>query len=217
MTLKNRWIQPILRSVGVTTVVTQRCIRTLMVVALLAPLVLASVEPTLAMAIAPTGDYIVLFKDGVNLDRKVAKEAGLGNAVSDVYSSAVDGFVAELDNTDVVRLRKDKDVLVVELDRTLSINESSGVLGPDLSNLMGVPVADQYIVTLKNDVAPRAFATTEAATGSQILSVYTAAINGFAAVLDASALERLAKDPNVASIEQDRVVVLQGDQVDPPW
>jgi predicted Zn-dependent protease len=44
-------------------------------------------------------------KDGVNLDRKVAKEAGLGNAVSDVYSSAVDGFVAELDNTDVVTAR----------------------------------------------------------------------------------------------------------------
>ncbi len=188
-----------------------------MAVALLAPLVLASVEPTPALAIAPTGDYIVILKDGVNLDRKVAKEAGLGNAVSDVYSSAVDGFVVELDNADVMRLRKDKDVLLVELDRTLSINESSGVLGPDLSNLMGVPVADQYIVTLKNEVAPRAFATAEAATGSQILSVYTSAINGFAAMLDASALERLAKDPNVESIEQDRIVVLQGDQVDPPW
>ena len=188
-----------------------------MAVALLAPLVLASVEPTPALAIAPTGDYIVILKDGVNLDRKVAKEAGLGNAVSDVYSSAVDGFVVELDNADVMRLRKDKDVLLVELDRTLSINESSGVLGPDLSNLMGVPVADQYIVTLKNEVAPRAFATAEAVTGSQILSVYTSAINGFAAMLDASALERLAKDPNVESIEQDRIVVLQGDQVDPPW
>ncbi len=186
-----------------------------MAVALLAPLVLASVEPTPALAIAPTGDYIVILKDGVNLDRKVAKEAGLGNAVSDVYSSAVDGFVVELDNADVMRLRKDKDVLLVELDRTLSINESSGVLGPDLSNLMGVPVADQYIVTLKNDVAPRVFATAEAATGSQILSVYTAAMNGFAAMLNASALERLAKDPNVESIEQDRIVVLQGDQVDP--
>ena len=217
MALKNRWIQPILTSVGVTTVVTQRCIRTLMAVALLAPLVIASVQPTPVMAIAPAGDYIVILKDGVNLNRKVAKEAGLGNAVSDVYSSVVDGFVAEFDSADVERLRKDKDVLLVELDRTLSINESSDALGPDLSDLMGVPVDSQYIVTLKNEVAPRAFATAEATTGSQILSVYTFAINGFAAVLDASALERLAKDPNVASIEQDRVVVLQGDQVDPPW
>ena len=202
---------------GVTTALILRCTRTLMAVALLAPLLLASVESTPALAIAPTGDYIVILKDGVNLDRKVAKEAGLGNAVSDVYSSAVDGFVVELENADVVRLRKDKDVLLVELDRTLSINEFGDLLGPDLSNLMGVPVADQYIVTLKDDVAPRTFATAEAATGSQILSVYTAAINGFAAVLDASALERLAKDPSVESIEQDRIVVLQGDQVDPPW
>jgi hypothetical protein len=77
MTLKNLWIQPILRSVGRTTVVTQRCIRTLMAVALIAPLVLTSVQPTPVMAIAPAGDYIVILKDGVNLNRKVAKEAGL--------------------------------------------------------------------------------------------------------------------------------------------
>ena len=186
-------------------------------IALLMPLIITSIKPLPASAIATTGDYIVIFKDGVNLDRKVAKEAGLGNAVSDVYSSALDGFVVELDNADVVRLRKDKDVLLVELDRTISINEFGGVLGPDLSNLMGAPVDNQYIVTLKNDVAPRAFATAEATTGSQILSVYTTAMNGFAAVLNVSALERLAKDPNVASIEQDRVVVLEGDQVDPPW
>jgi hypothetical protein len=51
---------------------------------LLAPLVITSVDPLPASAIAPTGDYIVILKDGVNLDRTVAKEAGLGNAVSDV-------------------------------------------------------------------------------------------------------------------------------------
>jgi subtilisin family serine protease len=187
------------------------------VVVLVTPLVITSVDATPASAVAVTGDYIVILKDGVNLDRKVAKEAGLGNAVSDVYSSTVAGFVAELDNTDVVRLRNDRDVLIVELDRTLSINESSGAFGPDLSSLMGAPIENQYIVTLKNTVMSREFATAEASTGSQILSVYTAAINGFAAVLNPSALERLAKDPNVESIEQDRVVVLQGDQVDPPW
>ena len=217
MPLKNRPMRPIPQGMGDTTSMKLRCARTLMVVALLAPLVLASVKSTPALAIAPTGDYIVILKDGVNLDRKVAKEAGLGNAVSDVYSAAIDGFVAELDNADVVRLRKDKDVLLVELDRTMSINESSGALGPDLSNLMGAPVVGHYIVTLKSDIAPRTFALAEAAAGSQILSVYTDAINGFAGVLDASALERLAKDPGVASIEQDRMVVLQGDQVDPPW
>ncbi|MEI7883382.1 MAG: protease inhibitor I9 family protein, partial [Actinomycetota bacterium] len=90
-------------------------------IALLMPLIITSIKPLPASAIATTGDYIVIFKDGVNLDRKVAKEAGLGNAVSDVYSSALDGFVVELDNADVVRLRKDKDVLLVELDRTISI------------------------------------------------------------------------------------------------
>ena len=53
-------------------------------IAFLTPLIITSIEPLPASAVAVTGDYIVIFKDGVNLDRKVAKEAGLGNAVSDV-------------------------------------------------------------------------------------------------------------------------------------
>ena len=66
-----------------------------LVVGLVLPVV--SLVPSEVRAVAPTDDYIVVFKDGTNVERKVAKEAGLGNAVSDVFTAAVDGFVAELD------------------------------------------------------------------------------------------------------------------------
>ncbi|MGA0186289.1 MAG: S8 family serine peptidase, partial [Ilumatobacteraceae bacterium] len=194
-----------------------------LVVGLVLPVV--SLVPSEVRAIAPTDDYIVVFKDGTNVERKVAKEAGLGNAVSDVFTAAVDGFVAELDSTDVARLKRDRDVLVVEPNRTISLDDvdaqgsdnEEGDLGPDLGDLMGAPIRGQYIVTLRDDVAPQAMADDEKDSGINVLYVYTEALNGFAAELTEDDAERIAKDPRVESVEQDSVVVLQADQTSPPW
>ena len=196
------------------------------VATLLFTVVTSGVAPLGAEAAAPAGDYIVLLKDGTNVSRKVAKEAGMGNAVSDVFTSAVDGFVAELDSKDVARLRKDKDVLVVERDQTLSINNGvvgqgaqaeDADIGPDLQDLAGVPIAGQYIVTLRSSVVARTFAAEQEAGGAQVLSVFSNALNGFVAKLSDDELLRLQKDADVVAIEQDTLVVLQGDQINPPW
>ena len=181
--------------------------------------------PSEVGAVGPADDYIVVFKDGTNVERKVAKEAGLGNAVSDVFTAAVDGFVAELDTSDVARLKRDRDVLVIEPNRTIVLDDvdaqgtesDDGDLGPDLSDLMGAPVRGQYIVTLKDDVSPRAVSDDEKDRGVNVLYVYSEAINGFAAQLTEEDVERLDKDPRVESIEQDSFVVLQADQESPPW
>lgn len=203
-----------------------RAAANLVVATLFFSVVSSGIAPLDAEAAAPAGDYIVLLKDGTNVSRKVAKEAGLGNAVSDVFTSAVDGFVAELDSSDVARLRKDKDVLVVERDQTLTINTDvvgqgaqaeDANIGPDLQDLAGVPIAGQYIVTLRNNVVARAFAAEQEARGAQVLAVFSNALNGFVAKLSDEALLSLQKDTDVVAIEQDTIVVLQGDQLDPPW
>ena len=181
--------------------------------------------PTEAGAVGPSDDYIVVFKDGTNVERKVAKEAGLGNSVSDVFTAAVDGFVAELDPSDVTRLKKDRDVLLVEANRTISLDDvdalgaegDDGDIGPDLGDLLGAPIRGQYIVTLNDDVSARALADDEKDGGINVLHVYTEAINGFAAELSDVDVERLRKDPRVANVEEDTVVVLQADQTSPPW
>ena len=69
----------------------------------------------IAGADAPTDDYIVMFSDNADLQAKISKEARLGNSISQVYDNAASGFVAELDATDVRRLKADREVLVVEL------------------------------------------------------------------------------------------------------
>lgn len=71
----------------------------------------------------------------------------------------------------------------------------------------GVP--DSYIVVLRDEgdaeqVAERA--------GVSLRSVYDDALNGFAAELTAPALQLLRERPDVAYIEQDRVVTVEGTQ-----
>ena len=78
-----------------------------------------------AGADAPTSDYIVLFSADTDLQPKLSKEARLGNAISDVYDGATNGFVAELDAADVRRLKADRDVVVLELDRVIRLDTES--------------------------------------------------------------------------------------------
>lgn len=74
--------------------------------------------PTNAVA---SRDHIVILKDSASVAAKVNKETSLGNEVSDVFSSKVKGFVAELDNADVRRLKQDPQVLIVEADSLMSV------------------------------------------------------------------------------------------------
>ena len=78
-----------------------------------------------AGADAPTGDYIVMLASDADLQTKIAKEARLGNSISDVYDGSANGFVAELDAADVRRLKADREVLVVELDRVIRLDDEA--------------------------------------------------------------------------------------------
>ena len=88
---------------------------------------------------------------------------------------------------------------------------------PNVSGL----IPDQYIVVLHRDVIDvpgRANALTKAHGGS-IHQTYSKVMKGFSARMSADAAEALLSDPNVAYIEQDRVVTLAGagTQTGAPW
>ncbi|MFI9153446.1 S8 family peptidase [Streptomyces sp. NPDC053367] len=83
-------------------------------------------------------------------------------------------------------------------------------------------VGNSYIVTLKRDAG---FAASSASGkglikkyGGTVKRTYGAALNGYAATLSAAEARRLAADPSVASVEQDRVVrASDTTQTNPPW
>lgn len=87
----------------------------------------------IAGADAPVGDYIVLLAENADLQSKISKEARLGNSISDVYGGSANGFVAELDAADVRRLKSDRDVLIVELDRVIRLDDDSSTTSSSTS------------------------------------------------------------------------------------
>jgi subtilisin family serine protease len=84
---------------------------------------------------------------------------------------------------------------------------------PGSSNARGVrptanPISDEYIVTLNTPpgASAAAAAALTAKHGGQVERVYSAALNGYAAHMNANQAAALAQDPNVALVEQDGYV-----------
>jgi subtilisin family serine protease len=84
-----------------------------------------------------------------------------------------------------------------------------------LTAVTGQVVPGQYIVTLKSGFTAQGIA---AAGGITPQHVYSGALNGFAARLDAAQLRALQRNPNVIAIEPDQVVqALATQSPTPSW
>jgi subtilisin family serine protease len=83
-----------------------------------------------------------------------------------------------------------------------------------LSRAINQGIPDEYIVVLKEGVDPRSVAAVAAANPRY---VYEAAINGFAATLNAGQLNALRNNPNVEYIEQDQVMSVDATQSNATW
>ncbi|MFE0427522.1 S8 family peptidase, partial [Streptomyces sp. NPDC058953] len=80
-------------------------------------------------------------------------------------------------------------------------------------------IANSYIVTLRDGQVRSATAEGRALAqkyGAKIKRTYTTALNGYAVTLSEGQAKRLAADPKVASVAQDRTVSTQATQFNPP-
>ncbi len=176
-----------------------------------ASLLVTLVPSQVVSAEAPAGEYIVTFDAASNLSSKLRKEMQLGNAVTDVFTSAADGFVATLDSDDVARLRKDSDVSSIELNKVVRLVDDAPV-----ANTSTV-ASGRYIVRLKSTASFAAAASIASAVGATNVTSFRNVFTGFAADLSASAVAELTANTNVESIELDSVVSISADQANPTW
>jgi subtilisin family serine protease len=86
--------------------------------------------------------------------------------------------------------------------------------GPARSAASAAPIRDHYIVVMKKGAAAHAAAR---AVGASPSFVYGAALNGFAAKLNAAQLNALRNNPQVEYIEHDGPVTATGTQSSAPW
>jgi subtilisin family serine protease len=176
-----------------------------------ASLLVTLVPSQVVSAEAPAGEYIVTFDAASNLSSKLRKEMQLGNTVTDVFTSAADGFVATLDSADVARLRKDSDVSSIELNKIVRLVDDVPV-----TNTSAV-AGSRYIVRLKSTASFAAAASIASDVGATNVTSFRNVFAGFAADLSATAVAELTANTNVESIELDSVVSISADQANPTW
>jgi subtilisin family serine protease len=101
--------------------------------------------------------------------------------------------------------------------------EDADLLAADVSGQSEAPlhlspsgrgIPDAYIVVVKEGADPRSVA---AVAGVSPRYVYAAALNGFAATLDAGQLTALRHNPQVDSVEQDQRFEVTTTQTNAPW
>jgi subtilisin family serine protease len=78
-------------------------------------------------------------------------------------------------------------------------------------------VPGQYIVVLEDDARAAPVAAAHARLGARVLTVYGAALEGYAARLTPAQLAAVRADPRVAWIEADQTVVALPTQTNAPW
>ncbi|HEX6198944.1 MAG TPA: S8 family peptidase, partial [Thermoanaerobaculia bacterium] len=91
--------------------------------------------------------------------------------------------------------------------------------GPTLIKHADSPAAvkDQYIVVLNQGAhGPGAASQIARTHGGEFLHTYTTVLNGFAIRVPAQAAEAIARNPNVAYVEQDQTVSINATQNNPP-
>ena len=173
---------------------------------------LATLVPSqVVTAAAPAGEYIVTFDSASNLSSKLRKEMQLGNAITDIFTSAADGFVATLDSSDVARLRKDSDVASIELNKVIRLVDDTSAV--DTSAVAG----GRFIVRLKSTASFSVAASIASAVGATNVTSFRNVFTGFAADLSAAAVAELTANTSVESIELDSVVSISADQANPTW
>ncbi|MEV0807939.1 S8 family peptidase [Micromonospora sp. NPDC050200] len=133
----------------------------------------------------------------------------------------------------VPRRRAIRALAVAAAAAALSAAASTPALAAPTGEIRGASapgaISGSYLVVLRTDavgaantLAARTAVPDRAATltkryGGSVADVYSAALTGFSAKMTAGQARRLAADPAVAYVEQDRVVTVQGTQSNPPW
>ncbi len=167
--------------------------RSKVLVALAAILPIALVAPASASA-ANEIDYVVVERDG-------------------------DVTVRSLTAAQAAALASNSDIRTISPDREISVSDApteivSGLQSSDESLQDGDVIPGRYIVRFSSAVASQVAANN---LSSNVVAMYTSAINGFVAELSPDELEEVSNNPNVVSVEQDRIISLNNTQTSPTW
>jgi len=162
-----------------------------------------------------TKRYIITVDNNVNVANFANEVEAAGAVVHKRFTKVLNGFSASLTSDQAAALANDQRVTAIDIDKTISLDSFESNSSPPLVARDLVP--GRYIITLRSTTTPTAKANVLSILGQSLVATFTSALNGYTADLSPEQLLTLRSNPAVQYIEQDQVITINSDQVNPPW
>lgn len=166
---------------------------------------------TIPEATAATRSRIVTVGSDADLAGVIADLGDAGVTPTNRFTNLLNGFSADLSDTQMNALISDPRVVAVEDDAIVSTEVT------EPADETGDVIPGHYIVRLRSNPSYAARSSVLSVLGNDILATYTSVFPGYAATLSDLQVKRLRANSAVLSVEPDRVVSIAGDQLNPPW
>ena len=162
-----------------------------------------------------TQRYIVTVASTSDVANVANKVEAAGATVEYRFTKVLIGFSAFLSTAQVVVLSDDPRVLSIDLDEKISLDsvETNTSTPPEAGDV----IPSRYIVTLKSTANQSSKAGVLSILGNSVIAEFTEVFTGYTADLTPAQLAALESNPAVKDIEQDQVITINSDQLNPPW
>ena len=137
-----------------------------------------------------------------------------GATVDYRFTKVLTGFSASLTAAQAEALGSDPRVLNINLDEKISLD--SFATSTEIPAAAGDVIPGRYIVTLKSTANQSAKAGVLSILGTSVIAKFTEVFTGYTADLTPAQLVALESNPAVQNIEQDQIISINSDQVNPP-
>jgi subtilisin family serine protease len=138
-----------------------------------------------------------------------------GAVVYERFTNVLSAFAASLTTAQALVLADDPRVTGIEIDETISLDSFEAT--SSAPSTAGDVIPGRYIISLRPNANQTAKAGVISILGDSIITTFSHAIKGYLVDLTPSQLKALKGNIAVQNIEQDRVITISSDQLNPPW
>ena len=177
----------------------------------------ASAQPALRLPVSQgaTQRFIVTVANDADVAIVANAAESAGAVVYERFTKVLSAFAASLTTAQALVLADDPRVTGIEIDETISLDSFEAT--STSPSTAGDVIPGRYIISLRPNANQTAKADVVSILGDSIITTFSHAIKGYLVDLTPSQLKALKGNIAVQNIEQDRVITISSDQVNPPW
>ena len=175
----------------------------------------AQTELRLPATQGATQRYIVTVSKYADVFNVANEVEAAGAIVYKRFTKVISAFAVSLSTAQAFVLARDPRVTSIEVDQTISLDTFDAPMS--VPSMTGNLIPGRYIISLRPEANQIAKASVINILGNSIIATFSQSMNGYVAHLTPTQIKALRANPAVEYIEQDQIISISGDQINPPW